>query len=452
MRQCILFIAGILFFFSVAAQLKVQSGASIYLSGNAQVVLKDVDLMNDGTITVPANGRFTFNGTSNSIISGSIKPDFNELEIAKTGVDTLTLQNSVNVNGKIVFTSSLIDLNNNNIYLGSSAFLENENENSRVIGSAGGQLIFSTTLNAPVAANPANLGAIISSTQNLGAVTISRGHKSQTNGSFIGTSILRYFDITPTNNTALNATFRFQYFNHEMNGLPENNLLFWKSIDNVSWSNQGFTSRDTLNNYVEKTGIADLSRWTLSPANSLLPVQFSLFNVFCSDNSVLINWKTAQEQNLTGFTVQKSQDGTNWSSIGMIRSAGNSNIEQAYTFTDDHPFALGAMYRVSASDLNGNNFISSTMHVSCESKDGFKIWPNPVQETLWVNITATANAAANVKIFDSKGTLVKTKQVGIMTGSNQFDINIKTLPAGTYRIMVEWDNGQMQRSMNIIKM
>jgi len=452
MRQILVVMLSVLAYFSSTAQLTVQSGATFYLSSNAQVTLQDVDLVNNGTITVAANGRFIFNGVANSFISGTSIVAFNELEIAKTGSDTLTLQNMIDVNGKIVFTNGLIDLNSKNINLGSIAFLENENENSRTIGSLGGQLIFSTTLNGPVAVNPANLGAIITSTQNLGTVTISRGHKSQSNGLGFGSSILRYYDITPTNNTNLNASFRFQYFDHELNGLVESNLMFWKSLDNVSWSNEGFTSRDIVANYVEKTGISDFSRWTLSPSNSLLLVRFSLFNVQCLGNQSAISWSTAQEQNMLNFTVERSLNGTSWTPIGTVTAVGNSSIEQRYGFTDDHPVPGGAIYRVVAHDITGQQYFTSMIHASCEANDSWKLWPNPVLEKLWLNINTLNASTATIKIFDQQGALIKLIQYTLMTGTNQIDLDVKNLSAGTYRILLNWNNGQMERTGQFIKM
>jgi hypothetical protein len=60
------------------------------------------------------------------------------------------------------------------------------------------------------------------------------------------------YNILPTNNTNLNATVRFKYFNGELNGLNENSLVFFKSNDGINWSVLGFTSRDTVTNFVEK--------------------------------------------------------------------------------------------------------------------------------------------------------------------------------------------------------
>ena len=73
-----------------------------------------------------------------------------------------------------------LNLNGFNADLGTTGRLDAENENSRITGTNGGEVFFSTELNAPAGANPGNLGAIITSTQNLGNVLIKRGHRSQT--------------------------------------------------------------------------------------------------------------------------------------------------------------------------------------------------------------------------------------------------------------------------------
>ena len=159
----------------------------------------------------------------------------------------------------------------NNIDLGATGAVNGESETSRLIGFAGGYIQIINTLNAPSSANPGNLGAIITSPQNLGSTTIRRGEQSQANGGGAGSSILRYYDISPATNSGLNATLRFSYFNAELNGLDENTLVLWRSPDNISWSNQGFTTRNTITNYVEKTGIDAFSRWTLSATSNPLP-------------------------------------------------------------------------------------------------------------------------------------------------------------------------------------
>ena len=439
----------------VSAQnvLKITSGAVIKTTGGAVITLQDINLDNDGTISqAPGDGVFRFSGTQNNTISGTSAPLFDVLEIAKTGSAKISLQRFINVGSAINFTSGLIDLNNNNLFLQPAALLNGESEISRIIGANGGYIEITNTLNVPSSANPGNLGAILSSSQNLGSTIIRRGHTAQINGFGIGSSIFRYYDILPANNTTLNATLRFQYFDAELNGFDENTVVLWKSTNNTTWTQQGFTSRNTTSNYVEKTGIADFSRWTLSSVNNPLPVRFLLFNTRCSGNSILINWKTAQEQNSSHFNIERSLDGIRWTAIGTVPAAGSSTIERSYSYTDNNPITSGAIYRIAEYDIDGRTQYTSIIRSDCEQKDSWRLWPNPVQEMLWVNITATSSSPVTINVFDAKGSLVRSQQIALLPGSNQLNIDMKNLSSGTYHVTVEWNHAQMQKSVKVIKM
>lgn len=446
MKKIIYVFAICIFSLSASAQLSVQSGATLYLSGNAQIVLQDINLVNDGTITVAANGRFSFTGSANSNISGSQQPAFNEMEIAKTGTNKLILQRAINVNGKIVFTSGLIDLNNNNINLGNAAFLETENENSRVIGGNGGQLIFITSLNAPSSANPANLGAIITSSQNLGTVTISRGHKSQTNLFTQGSSVLRYYDINPTNNTGLNATLRFQYFDGELNGLTENSLLFWKSLNTTAWTQQGFTSRDVAANYVEITAVNDFSRWTLSSPGNALPVTGLSLSGRWRNNASYLSWTTLAEYNNNYFDVERKYTNENdFIPVGRKNSAhadGNSQTHTAYNWIDITAVANKGViqYRLKQMDRNGQFKYSNTIVIKPNAADVFieTIYPTiAVKNSLYIQTGNINVKNMQVQVFDMQGRLYLNKQ---MDYQSQW-LPLPELSAGMYRVIIrsgEW--------------
>jgi hypothetical protein len=438
---------------SLAAQsqnvVKVQTGAILKTTGGATITLLDMNLDNDGTID---QSSFRFNGTANNTISGTSTPIFDLLEIAKTGSAKLSLNRGITISSSLQFSSGLIDLNNNNILLQPGALLNGESETSRIIGPTGGYVEITKNLNNPSSANPGNLGALITSTQNLGNTTIRRGHTVQSSGGGLSTSIQRYFDIVPTNNAALNATFRFRYFDAELNGLDENTLVMWKSTDNVVWTNQGFTNRDAAGNYVEKNGLADFSRWTLSTAfNSPLPVQFVLFNVKCEGSRVMIHWKTAQEINASHFEVQRSSNGSDWTTIGTLQAAGNSSLPQSYSFIDNSPLLSGALYRIAEFDLDGKKQYTSINRADCGNVETWKAWPNPVDQQLFLTISVVNGSQAMIRLFDSRGALLREQRNTLMSGSNQLNVDMQRLPAGTYHVVATWDNGQTQRSVKIIK-
>lgn len=428
---------------------KLTSGATIKLSGGTVITLDNMHLDNDGTISLAAgDGTFRFAGNATSNILGSNSPLFDRMEIAKTGGAQLTLQRNIGVLSRINFTSGLFNLNGNNILLQPAALLNGESVASYITGINGGFVEIRKTLNVPVSENPGSLGAILTSSQNLGSTVIRRGHQSQINGSGNGNSILRYYDILPANNTALNATLRFSYLDTELNGLAESNLVLWKSADNVNWNNQDYTSRNITANYVEKTNIAGFSRWTLTSPGNPLPVVWGSFNARCANNAVVINWKTLQEDNTKSFIIQRSSNGSNWIEVAVLNAAGQSNSPIDYSFTDIQTSAT--FYRIIQTDIDGRKTISPVLRSDCDEKDFFNVYPNPVQRDILVAIQSANSKEVLLQVYDNKGALVKQQQENLHPGMNQFSINLASLAAGEYNLLVSWPDGKL-KTIKLVK-
>lgn len=248
-------------------QLRITTGTHWVNQGGSNIVLENLNLINDGNL-VPGASLIKFSGNVNSTISGSTITNFNELGIVKTGSNKLILGQNITVEKRVIFITGLLELNQRELGLGPTAYLFNESEASRIIGLSGGEVSITLPMNAPVASNPGNLGAVISTGVDMGSVNIRRGHKTQA-GTGLPGSINRYFSISPTNNAGLNADFRAYYFDAELNNQAENGLNFFQSNNNgISWTNQSAGTRNSIQNFVEKPGVNDFSRWTLSSSAS----------------------------------------------------------------------------------------------------------------------------------------------------------------------------------------
>jgi Secretion system C-terminal sorting domain len=411
--------------YTVLAQLTISPGAQFFINGNIELTLQNTDLVNNGSFAA-ANNVTTFRGDVSSSIGGSQPIQFNQLSLRKANNSSILLQRNIGIGQRITFTSGFFNLNGFDVDLGTTGILDGEQESTRIIGPNGGEVIFTANLNAPGGANPAVLGVSITSAQNLGTVTIKRGHQSQVNGSGLGNSILRYYNIVAANNANLNATLRFRYLDGELNALNENAITFFQSQNNTNWTDIGFTSRDITANFVEKTGINSFGRFTLSTPGNPLPVLFILFNAKCEDNKVLLTWKTAQEQNSRHFNIERSADGVNWMVIGNLPAAGNSSNERSYSFTDNTP-AQNNFYRIAEYDLDGRVQYTSTLKPSCNTTDVFSVWPNPVNSTVFISIITHSESQATIRIFDSKGALVKVQKATVLRGSNQLSADVKSL-------------------------
>lgn len=434
---------------TISAQLVITPGAQFSITGNMQLTLQNTDLVNNGSF-IAGNSMTSFTGNASSFISGGQLVQFNELEMNKTNNNSVLLQRPIGVTQRILFTSGFLNLNGFNTDLGTTGHLDGEQENTRITGPTGGEVLFNVNLNSPTGSNPANLGVFVSSGQDLGNTTIRRGHQSQVNSSGLRNSILRYYDIIPANNTNLNATLRYSYLDGELNGLNENSIVFFESQNTTTWTSLGFTSRDVVANFVEKTGISSFGRFTLSSAGNVLSVRFILFNAKCEDNKVLITWKTAQEENSGHFNIERSTDGINWTVIGNLPAAGNSTIERSYTLTDNNPVQNGC-YRIAEYDLNGRAQYTPVLRSSCDATDPFSLWPNPVHDKIFINIVTRNESQAIISVFDNKGALVKIQKATFLRGSNQLSVDIGSLANGIYQLSVDWNNGQMKKTVRVLK-
>lgn len=449
MKSTLLFLLTVFATQAVLAQLAITQGAKLSMSGPVQLTLNNTSFINNGSFDAgKSTVRFTGNGPNS--IGGAQAIQFGEMEVNKSGNGFVLLLRPISITDDLLFIAGFLDLNTFNIDLGTTGVITNENDSARVTGANGGEVLRTVDLNGPTQVNPGNLGLFITATQNLGNTTIHRGHKPQVNNIDNSSSIQRYYEIFPANNIALNATLAFKYTDGELNGLPENSLSLFESDDTGNWNPLGLNRRNTTANFVEKSNIISPGRFTLFSANLALPVHFVAINAKCESNTVVINWKAAQEQNIQHYSVEISDDGNNWMAIGQLPPGLNGAEEASYSFKDNNPLQDG-YYRVAEHDLNGAIHYSSIVRSSCIALDVFTVYPNPVSDKLYINIVEAGNSTALVRLFDNKGALVK-QQTGSISGSaNRLIIDMSSLAKGMYHLLVEWNKGQMKKTAQILK-
>ena len=422
----------------------VSSGTNLVTTSGSIINLQSTDLIVNGIINQqPGQGKFLFSGAGANSISGTSAPTFDVLEINKPG-SILTLGENINIGASVNFTSGNIDVSNAVLALQPTAVLNSESNANHLLSSGNtGYATITTTLNAPFAVNPGNLGAVITSSQNLGSTIIKRGFSSQINGSNAGSSILRYYDITPVNDAGLNATLRISYFDNEVNGLNKTTFVFWKSLDNgATWATQGYTARDATNNYVELTDISDLSRWTVSSSNSLLPVILLDFIATAQGCNVALKWNTAAELNFSRFEIERSGSDNNYTKIGTVPAKGSNS---SYNYIDNTPLQGLNVYRLKEIDIDNNFHYSdvASATVNCGAAP-IQIAPNPVKDKFKVT---GVKAGQQIIIYSISGQAMT--QRAIVRTTEEF--NIAAYAPGVYLVKIISEDGVVATTVKIIK-
>lgn len=211
-------------------------------------------ILKNGTLTT-AGSTIEYNGTA----AQNIVPTISYANLKINNSAGTFLINSTSVSDTVIMPLGKLNLNGFILTISPTGYLAETPGN--VLYGTSGWVTTTRSINAPSSMNVGGLGAVLTSSANLGSTEIRRGHTVQT-GAFLGTSIQRYFDITPANNTGLNATLRFKYDESEIGGSNENLLTLYSSTNSgTNWTSRGGIP-DGSNNHITINNLNSFSRWT----------------------------------------------------------------------------------------------------------------------------------------------------------------------------------------------
>ena len=354
----------------------------------------------------------------------------------------VTLHASRTLSGTLTLTNGSLALNGKSLSYGT------------IVGT-GGALSETQSLNAPAAANVGNLGALITSGTDLGSTVVKRGYNAQTGNSNNG--ILRWYEITPTTNTGLNATLVFPYSEGvELNGIAEADLRLFKSIDNgTTWTLAGGTV-DPGANTVTLTGIDGFSRWTLGSISAPLPVELTSFSAKGTRAGIELRWSTATELNNIGFEIQRKSAEMAWSAVAFVKGAGTCNIPKEYSFVDYLAATGEYTYRLKQCDNNGSFKYSAETHVSIAVPKVLSLsenYPNPFNPTTNIEFTFPQQGRASLAVYNTLG-----QQVALLFSDNveagkiyRATFDAASLASGMYFSILEFNGQKMTRKMLLVK-
>lgn len=430
-----------LFSYSLQAQGVYITGANVVVDGNTNIVIQDGHLSQNG-IFAPGAGNVTFTGSQATTNISGTPLVFNNLTIDKSAGEVV-LDDNISVPGNLNMVSRHIQLNNNNIDLGTTGMIIGESNTSYITGTTGGTVLRTETLNAPAGVNPGNIGAEITTTANLGVTQITRGHVQQ-QGLTSGIGIARYFDIVPAagSNTALNATVDFHYLEDELMGLGEAELMMSAKTAPMGW--WFMIGEDGLNvttNVLTKNGIDTFGRLTLTnELNNPLPIKLVSFNGRLLNGQTLLNWQVANETGITKYDLERSPDGKTFSKLGTVTAKGANAETFNYDYTDPAPYKGNTFYRLKVYENSGRTSLSKVIRVELNGALTLSVYPNPVTDKVVIDFDSAEPKSMTFNLLDAQGKLVQTKQVQATAGMNKVEWNLSALAAATYYLQLNGIN------------
>lgn len=189
-----------------------------------------------------------------------------------------------------------------------------------------------------------------------------------------------------------------------------------------------------------------------APVQSTLPVKLASFTAMLNGSKVDLKWSTSMEKNVSHFEVERSYDGSNYTSIGLVFAYGNSDETRQYSFSDNNVDVTrqgGAYYRLRSVDVDTKSELSQVrmIHFGKLSQTlALVAYPNPASST--VSLTVPANwqgKSIKYEFFNQNGQVMLTRSAG--SASQTETVDISQLPRGYYFVRVSCNGETAQQKL-----
>ncbi len=164
----------------------------------------------------------------------------------------------------------------------------------------------------------------------------------------------------------------------------------------------------------------------------VLPVTYESFTAEQTTLGNLLKWKISSEQNISHYEVERSTDGINFHSIGIVAAAGNNTTTNSYQFLDNSISNIKTYYQIKSVDRNSRFSYSVIRFIKGRSiENAISVYPNPASDMLKVMLPRNwENNKTTILVINSTGQVLINKTVN----TSEYDLNVRVLPKGIYII------------------
>jgi hypothetical protein len=169
-----------------------------------------------------------------------------------------------------------------------------------------------------------------------------------------------------------------------------------------------------------------------------LPVTLTDFEAVYDQHQVNLSWTTASEINNRYFEIERSANGTDWSTIGTVAGHGEAQSMNQYSSADpltETVFSGTMYYRLKQVDFNGTFTLSAIRPVYISAHPvTVNTYPNPAHDLMNIEWTPTDKMIA-LKILNLNGNILYQENLAGELNT-QRQINLSRYPSGSYILQV----------------
>ena len=178
-----------------------------------------------------------------------------------------------------------------------------------------------------------------------------------------------------------------------------------------------------------------------------LPVTFTSIKAYKQDKNITVEWRVDNEMNMKQYEVEKSTNGTDFTTITLQAATANNGGSVAYVASDASPVEGYNYYRVKSVDANGKTSYTNVVKVLIGTlKQDITIYPNPITDgMIHLQLVNEPEGKYKIRLLNKLGQLIVQKQIthagGNATELIKWDYN---LAHGMYQLEVTRPDGTVK--------
>jgi len=184
-------------------------------------------------------------------------------------------------------------------------------------------------------------------------------------------------------------------------------------------------------------------------SSSVLPVTLLDFSGTGNDGYNQLEWKVAQEQNLSRYELERSTDGSAFTRVATIASQ-NQTTEFTYRHKD-YTSLFETYYRLKVIDVDGSFTYSSVVFIrKSAGRNEFSVAGNPFRNDIILKYKLVKDGKINVQLFNAAGALVRREEYAATAGSGIYTITgFEKLAPGVY--FLKAGQGDQVQTIRLLK-
>lgn len=168
-----------------------------------------------------------------------------------------------------------------------------------------------------------------------------------------------------------------------------------------------------------------------------------------------LEWISSSELNADKYHIERSEDGINYTEIGLIDAHGLSLEAIGYRFEDLQPIVKEmAYYRIRLSHSNGNTTTSNSVAIEQQFMSDLEIvkaYPNPASNDLNIILSSKLETTYQLTLSNLNGKKVVDRKQTIQKGLNHTSIDVSQIQSGFYLLAISLDGKNISTHKIIIE-